>query len=124
MKRPGHCTLCDEPVREIVRKHTKGKKKGEPVQLGKWLDNAYRVSFLLSDGSVADMTFCKACLDNGMDNLHTEIWGRVKERFLWEEENLEVERTPLQQAAVEKELNRILSLSIEKEVGRKMWLYV
>lgn len=122
MKRPGHCTLCDEPVREIVKKHTKGKKKGEPVQLGGWLDNAWRVSFLLSDNSIADMTFCGECVES-TKNLYSEIWERVKERFLWEEEVLEVQRTPVQQAAVEKTLNHILEQSIEKEVGRRMWKY-
>lgn len=124
MKRPGHCTLCNEPVREIVSKHTEGPRKGDPKQLGKWFDNGYRVTFLLSDGSIADITLCKECLDGGIENIFDEIWKAVEERFLWEEDNLEVERTPFQQKQVEKELNRILSLKIEKEVGRRMWNYI
>lgn len=120
MKRPGHCTICETPVREIVSKHTKGKLKGEPIRFGPWLENAWRVTYLLSDGSTCDITFC----DEHLDADPAEIWGAVKERFLWEEENIAAERTAVQQNAVEKELDRVLSLMIKKEAGRRMWKYV
>lgn len=119
MKRPGHCTLCETPVREIVAKHTTGPLKGEPSQLGEWKDNAYRVSYLLSDGSIADITFCENCLDGDFG----EIWAAVKDRFMWEEEFMAPQRTPKQQEAVDRELNRVLTLKIEKKVGQAIWKY-
>lgn len=129
MKRPGHCTLCETPVREIVSKHTKGKLKGEPIQFGPWLENAWRISYLMSDGAIADITFCENCLDI-TDGSFDEIRETYTERFLWEEENRAAlspaapERTAVQQRAVEKELDRVLGLRIEKEIGRRMWKYV
>ena len=126
MKRPGHCTLCESPVREIVSKHTKGKLKGEVIQFGPWLENAWRLTYLMSDGSTADITFCEEHLDGDFE----EIRKVYTERFLWEEDK-EIralkgnpERTAVQQHAVEKELDRVLNLKIEKEVGRRMWKYI
>jgi len=130
MKRPGHCTLCETPVREIVSKHTKGKLNGEPIKLGPWLENAWRVSYLMSDGAIADITFCKDCCEVLCDENFDEIRETYTERFLWEEENRTAlspaapERTAVQQRAVEKELDRVLNLRIQKEVGRRMWKYV
>ena len=124
MKRPGCCTLCETPVREVVSKHTKGKLKGEAEQFGPWLMNAWRLTYLMSDGSTADITFCDEHLEGDFD----EIWQICKDRFLWEEENLvplkTTPRTAVQQDKVEKELDRIFALKIEKEVGRRMWKYI
>lgn len=126
MKIPGYCTLCETPVQEIISKHTNGKLKGQPIKLGPWLENAWRISYLMSDGAIADITFCENCRDGDFD----EIRETYTERFLWEEENrsaispVSPERTAVQQRAVEKELDRVLSLRIEKEVGRRMWKYV
>ncbi len=120
MKRPGCCTLCETPVREIVSKHTKGKLKGEAIQFGPWEENAWRVTYLLSDDSTADITFCHDHLDGNYD----EIWKTCTDRFLWEEQNFLLERTAVQQNRVEKELDRIFALKIEKEVGRRMWKYI
>lgn len=126
MKRPGCCTLCETPVREVVSKHTKGKLKGEAIEFGPWMENAWRVTYLMSDGSTADITFCPECFDGDFE----EIQKKYTERFLWEEDKeIRVlkgnpERTAMQQYAVEKELDRVLSLNIEKEVGRRMWKYV
>ncbi len=126
MKRPGCCTLCETPVREIVSKHTKGKLKGEPKELGPWLENAWRLTYLMSDDSTADITFCDEHLQGDFD----EIRKSYTDRFLWEEENRALvcpsapSRTAVQQHAVEKELDRVLNLRIEKEVGRRMWKYI
>lgn len=126
MKRPGHCTLCETPVREIVSKHTKGKLKGEPIQFGPWKENAWRVTYLMSDGSTADITFCGEHLDGDFE----EIRKIYTERFLWEEDEEirilrgNIDRTAVQQSVVEKELDRIVALKIEKEVGRRMWKHV
>ena len=126
MKRPGCCTLCEKPGREVVSKHTKGKLKGETIQFGPWMDNAWRVTYLMSDGSTADMTFCEEHLDGDFE----EIRKIYTDRFLWEEDP-EIRalkgnpaRTAVQQHAVEKELDRVLNLKIKQEVGRRMWKYV
>jgi len=120
MNRPGCCCLCEKPIREIISKHTSGKQKGEPKELGAWLETAWRVSYELSDGSTADISFCEDCLDGDFGN----IWASVKERFLWEYDNIPAERTALQKDRVEKELNRILELSIRREIGRRLWRFV
>ena len=78
----------------------------------------------MSDNSTADITFCEEHLNGDFD----EIWQTCKDRFLWEEENLvplkTIPRTVVQQDKVEKELDRIFGLKIEREVGRRMWRYI
>ncbi len=99
----------------------------------------------MSDGSTADITFCEDHLDGDFE----EIWKIVKERFLWEEETrglltldqatpeiremytkqnrqhpIVPKRSAVQQHEVDKELDRIFALQIEKKVGSRMWKYI
>ncbi len=94
--------------------------KGEPIRLGKHHDDSWRVSYELSDGSIADITLCESCLGGDFE----KIWASVRERFIWEHENIEKDYTPLQKERVEKEIDRILELSIRREIGRRMWKHV
>ena len=114
MKRPGHCTLCEDPVFEILQ-----ERDGEPIKVGQPLENAWRVSFRLSDGTIGDITFCAGCLD-AIPNSLDEIWAKCLERFDFEE----TRRVGEQPKGVAEFLEHIKTLSIRKEVGRMMWTAV
>ena len=73
MKRPGHCTLCDAPVFEMVN-----DRPTIPTE------DAWRVNFLLSDDTNADITFCEKCLSN-LQNKLDKVWEICLERFDYEE---------------------------------------
>lgn len=77
IKRPGHCTLCDEPVFEI--RSALGGAEGERVQIiDAPLDNAIRATFQLCNGSIMDLTFCDQCILT-VDTKLDEIWDNVLE---------------------------------------------
>ncbi len=76
MKRPGYCTLCEKPVFEFT-----GDKPSRPH------DDAWRVNFLLSDDTSADITFCAGCLE-----VLPEETGRVWEICLDAFDNDEKDR--------------------------------
>ena len=71
MKRPGYCTLCEKQVFDF-----------SPVL--KPLEIAWRVSFLMTDDTSADITFCDECLNILPENLE-KIWEICLERFDYEE---------------------------------------
>ena len=73
MKRPGYCTLCEEPVFKFA--------EGKPFFP---LEMAWRVDFLLSDKTIASITFCEECLKNLSENLE-RVWEICLERFDYEE---------------------------------------
>jgi hypothetical protein len=73
VKRPGHCTLCEEPVFKFD-----GEKPSFP------LESAWRVNFLLTDDTSADITFCEECLMGLSENLE-KVWEICLERFDYEE---------------------------------------
>lgn len=103
MKQPGHCTLCEKPVFDLSDK---------PVPL----PDAWRVRFLLSDETTADITFCASCLSDIPDS-HDLIWSRVLERFDFEESR----RKEKPSEAVVEFLDHIKTVSIDHEVGRMLW---
>lgn len=73
MKRPGYCTLCEEPVFKFD-----GGRPSFP------LETAWRVNFLLTDDTSADITFCDDCLTDITENMD-KIWEICLERFDFEE---------------------------------------
>lgn len=105
MKQPGHCTLCDKPVFQI----SDGK-------ITHPLPDAWRVRFLLSDETTADMTFCVDCLPD-IPESHELIWIKVLERFDFEES----QRTEKPSEALAEFLSHIKTVSINREVGRMLW---
>ncbi len=60
VKRLGCCTLCDEPVFEIVET-MKVDGIDMPKVLGKPLDTARRVHLILTGGTNMALTFCTDC---------------------------------------------------------------
>jgi hypothetical protein len=75
MKRPAHCTLCDEPVFEIIAYFPDGHPRaGQPRRIGKPMDKAVRLHLLLTGGTTAAVTLCDACEPD-----LAEIWRRCLE---------------------------------------------
>lgn len=102
MKQPGHCTLCDKPVFDMTTVVP--------------LPDAWRIRFLLSDETTADITFCASCLPD-IPSSHELIWSKVLERFDYEE----TQRVEEPSEAVTEFLSHIKTVSIEGEVGRMLW---
>lgn len=102
MKRPGYCTLCENPVFQVVEN-----------RIGPPLSNAWRVTFLLSDETMADMTFCSTCLPD-IESAHGMIWEKVLERFDYDETQRVGEPSP----SVIEFLEHIKTVSIRCETAR------
>ena len=74
----GCCAKCNEPCFEIRQVWGPEERyPGEPKRLGFPVPGAVRVSFVLMDGSRADMTFCGDCNGDLTDEDRVEIWRRV-----------------------------------------------
>ena len=60
----GHCLACCDAVYEVREAWPEGHPlAGQPRLLGKPLDTATQVRFLLSNGTTADVTFCVPCAE-------------------------------------------------------------
>lgn len=70
----GCCTLCDKEVFEVVRRDPETRA---PIQVGKPLENAMRLTFVLADGTKMDLTFCAECLPNLLPGSYQFLWKRV-----------------------------------------------
>lgn len=103
MKRPGHCTLCEKQIFESV---------DPPIPNS----DAWRVRFLLSDETFADITFCEKCLPRLSRN-KKKIWGIVMERFDYDETKRDKPAKP----EVEKMLGHIREQHLVKELSRARW---
>jgi len=57
----GCCTACDEPVFEVVARHTEGPCKGEIRQVGQPLPGARRVTLVRISGRTSFWTLCEGC---------------------------------------------------------------
>jgi hypothetical protein len=89
----GCCTWCDEECFEVLTRWQEGERyPGEPRRLGPPLSGATRVTFLLIDGSRADMTFCGKCVNDISPQKYTAIWRKVIRS--WGREMRETPDTP------------------------------
>lgn len=70
----GCCTKCDKEVFEIV---TRNPDTREPIRVGKPLENAMRLTFILADGSKMDLTFCAECARGLLPDEFSFLWRRV-----------------------------------------------
>lgn len=74
----GHCTICNAAVFDIAAVNEPHERRpGEPKRVGAPHDNAVRITFILFDGSMADMTFCDDCATALSPDSYTEIWRKV-----------------------------------------------
>ena len=80
-KKAGHCTQCGVLLYDTVWKHTEGPLKGEFGQFAGPNDNAWRVTFVLTDGNTTNQLFCEECL--GSINL-IKCWKATIEAFRFE----------------------------------------
>ena len=88
VKRNGCCTLCDEPVFEIVdRFPASDPRAGQPRAIGKALEGARRVALVLTDGSTTTLSFCDACTPGITDRMG-EIWRKCLDTMAFNHENL------------------------------------
>ena len=71
----GCCSKCDKEVFEVVRRDPETR---EPVQIGKPLENAMRLTFILANGSKMDLTFCSDCALGLLPGEYGFLWRRVQ----------------------------------------------
>ena len=81
-KKAGHCTQCEKLIYETVWRHMDGPLEGEIGQFGAPHIDAFRVTFVLTDGNTMDQLFCETCL---LDDLDLEkCWAATMEAFRFE----------------------------------------
>lgn len=74
----GCCSSCDKPCFEVIQIWGENERyPGEPKRLGKPLEGAVRIAFMLLDGSKCDMTFCASCAEALTHEQYTELWRKV-----------------------------------------------
>lgn len=79
----GSCTCCDAPCFEVMQVFEAHERNpGEPKRLGGAMDGAQRITFMLLDGTKADMTFCANCGASLNSGQYTEIWRKVLRSWL------------------------------------------
>lgn len=69
----GGCTTCDALCFQVLDL----TDAGEPKRFGPPLDGAVRISFMLYDGSRADLTFCGGCATKLVSPDYFDIWAKV-----------------------------------------------
>ena len=73
----GACTICDERCFEVKAVYQDHEiRPGEPKRLGKPLDGAMQLVFLLFDGSKTYLTFCGSCAQALKPDQYTAIWRK------------------------------------------------
>lgn len=86
-KLAGCCSLCDAPAFEILQRWDEGERRaGEPKRLGPPLPGSMRITFLLLNGRVTDMTVCEACAAVVAPEHYATLWGKNLAGYLFEQE--------------------------------------
>lgn len=71
------------------------RRPGEPKQLGKPIEGAVRISFVLFDGAKTSLTFCASCAAEKLSTDFTALWQKVLRSWGRElAEKPETERMP------------------------------
>lgn len=77
-KRAGSCLCCGEAAYQILAVHPDGHPlAGHPSRVGPMLPDSVQVSFLMSDGSESDITFCLDCARALTPAHYPRVWDRV-----------------------------------------------
>lgn len=76
----GCCTDCEKLVFDVIARG----EDGRPKQLGAPQPDARRVTFLLADGSVMDLTFCSDCISSLNTSEYGKLWDTVLVSWLTE----------------------------------------
>jgi len=69
----GCCSSCDAEVFDIVQRNPETR---EPTKVGASHDDAMRAAFLLADGSLMDLTFCRECASTLEPATFPMLWQR------------------------------------------------
>ena len=78
IKLPASCTICDEPCFEVLARWDEGEERaGQIKRPGPPLPDSTRITFLLFDGTRADMTFCGRCAASLTHLQYPGIWRKV-----------------------------------------------
>lgn len=73
----GLCSICEAPCFEIMSLWDEGEKRaGDPKRLGPPMNDSERITFLLFDGRVTDMTLCGACASTLTAEKYTLLWRK------------------------------------------------
>ncbi len=113
-KTVGSCTVCDEPVFEILTVYPNDHPlAGEPRSVGRPLDNALRATLVLTDGSTIDLTHCEDC---ELDLPH--IWQKCLATFTYEDRT-RVERgaQPMTEVQRQNHRDQLVRLAAEIPLG-------
>jgi len=120
-KKIGCCTVCDEPIFEILSRHTEGPYKGEAKQLGRPLPGVRRATIVRVSGRVSDWSLCSACEIHPLDMPRLnkkEIAAMAYERNI-------VIRETLEQKEAKEQMLRLFEFDVPLGVlGEKPWLEV
>lgn len=114
-KRAGHCSNCDAQVFTIV---AADPVTGAPTKIGGPLENAWRVTYAMADGSTCDMTFCADCKDRaGEPDVVVRVWRRALDAFAIEIDRPDVPAQTLAAVAALADENRPLGM-----INARKWL--
>lgn len=80
LKRNGSCLCCGTPVYRVIEVWQDGPLEGTPRRVGKQLDVGTQVTFQMSDGSEADVSFCIDCAPAVRPAHYRTIWEACLDR--------------------------------------------
>ncbi len=121
VKKYGCCTFCDAEVYEIKTYFPEGPLQGFPRKTGRPLPSAWRIDYVLTDGSSTTLTSCETCVPKMTDAANfPAIWAKVVRSFMFEEQPEVRAALPANQRTVAEQehiLNELTVLSQNLPVG-------
>lgn len=113
-KKAHACSSCDAELWDALTRFEAPHPFEDQIRkAGAVHEDAMRVTFVLTDGSNANMSMCRACADALQPSDLPKLWRRVMAAFAYEREHYEElsghqqEPTPEQKAAVERDLAKL-----------------
>lgn len=84
VKRLGSCSICDKEIYEITLRYTTPPLERIPRKLGKPTNDAWKVEFVLRDGSTMSLSFCEDCKKKLTEAQYPALWKKVMESWIFE----------------------------------------
>ena len=83
----GLCSICEAPCFEIMSLWDEGEKRaGEPKRLGPPMNDSVRITFLLFDGRITDMTLCGTCAASITAAQYVTLWRKNLAGYMREQD--------------------------------------
>ena len=83
----GLCSICEAPCFEIMQVFDEGEKRaGEPKRLGPPMNGSVRITFMLFDGRITDMTLCGECASSLNAVQYVTLWRKNLAGYLREQD--------------------------------------